>query len=161
MNRAYNQTPLDEQPRLLTQFFIGNQQYEFIRPKFFNKNTQTYSYSQSRNIPQPTSNSVFLLISYDLHKIAVKITHFFQQNKTSTSKNLLEIDLLFTQLIILHQTMRNVIIKITNASIQAKDLVLTALINQIFSNHTHEKNKYDNLEKIQHHPKIFINHKTQ
>ena len=31
MNSAYNQMPLDEQSRRLSQFVIGNQQYEFIR----------------------------------------------------------------------------------------------------------------------------------
>ena len=31
MNSAYNQMPLDEQSRPLTQFVIGNQQYEFNR----------------------------------------------------------------------------------------------------------------------------------
>ena len=31
MNSAYNQLPLDEQSRRLTQFVIGNQQYEFNR----------------------------------------------------------------------------------------------------------------------------------
>ena len=31
MNRAYNQMPLDEQSRRLTQFVIGNHQYEFDR----------------------------------------------------------------------------------------------------------------------------------
>ena len=31
MNSAYNQTPLDEKSRRLTQFVIGNQQNEFIR----------------------------------------------------------------------------------------------------------------------------------
>ena len=31
MNKAYNQMPLDEQMRRLTQFVIGNQQYEFNR----------------------------------------------------------------------------------------------------------------------------------
>ena len=31
MNSAYNQMPLDKQSRRLTQFVIGNQQYEFIR----------------------------------------------------------------------------------------------------------------------------------
>ena len=31
MNSAYNQMPLDEQSRRLTQFVIGNQQYEFKR----------------------------------------------------------------------------------------------------------------------------------
>ena len=31
MNRAYKQIPLDEKSRRLTQFVIGNQQYEFNR----------------------------------------------------------------------------------------------------------------------------------
>ena len=31
MNSAYNQMPLDEQSRRLTQFVIENQQYEFNR----------------------------------------------------------------------------------------------------------------------------------
>ena len=31
MDSAYNQMPLDEQSRRLTQFVIGNQQYEFNR----------------------------------------------------------------------------------------------------------------------------------
>ena len=31
MNSAYNQMPLDEQSRRLTQFVIGNQQYEYNR----------------------------------------------------------------------------------------------------------------------------------
>ena len=31
MNSAYNQMPLEEQSRRLTQFVIGNQQYEFNR----------------------------------------------------------------------------------------------------------------------------------
>ena len=31
MNSAYNQMPQDEQSRRLTQFVIGNQQYEFNR----------------------------------------------------------------------------------------------------------------------------------
>ena len=31
MNSAYNQVPLDEQSRRLTQFVIGNQQNEFNR----------------------------------------------------------------------------------------------------------------------------------
>ena len=31
MKSAYNQTPLDEQSRRLTQFVIGNQQYKFNR----------------------------------------------------------------------------------------------------------------------------------
>ena len=31
MNSAYNQMPLDKQPRQLTQFLIENQQYNFNR----------------------------------------------------------------------------------------------------------------------------------
>ena len=63
MNSAYNQKPLDEQSRRLTQFGIGNQQYEFnrlfygasigpavfsafmskiFRPLILNKNASTY-----------------------------------------------------------------------------------------------------------------------
>ena len=63
MNSAYNQMPLDEQSRRLTQFVIGNQQYEFnclfygisigpaafstfmskiFRPLVLNKNAITY-----------------------------------------------------------------------------------------------------------------------
>ena len=38
MNSAYNQMPLDEQSRRLTQFVIGNQQYEFNRIPIFCKN---------------------------------------------------------------------------------------------------------------------------
>ena len=50
--------------------------------------------------------------------------------------------------------MRNIIIKKLHNFIQAKDLVLTAQINQIFLNHIHEMNKYDNLELTQHHNNI-------
>ena len=57
--------------------------------------------------------------------------------------------------------MKKTIIKIINDFIQAKDLVLTVLTNKIFSNHTHEMDKYDNLEIIQLHTIIFLNHKTQ
>ena len=35
MNSAYNQMPLDEQSRRLTQFVIENQQYEFNRLFYF------------------------------------------------------------------------------------------------------------------------------
>ena len=56
--------------------------------------------------------------------------------------------------------MENTIIKIINDFIQAKDLVLTVVSNQIFSNHTHEMNKYDNLKIIQHLPTIIFENKT-
>ena len=55
-----------------------------------------------------------------------------------------------------HQMMKNTIIKIISDFIQAKDLILTVLTNQIFWNHTHETNKYDNLEITQHLTTVFF-----
>ena len=76
---------------------------------------------------------------------------FFQQKiKIIRIKTIPEINLIIIRQIIFHQMMKNTIIKIISDFIQAKDLVLTVLTNQIFLNHTHETNNYDNLEKIQH-----------
>ena len=44
MNSTYNQMPLDEQSRRLTQFVIGNQQYEFNR-LFFGNSTGPAAFS--------------------------------------------------------------------------------------------------------------------
>ena len=82
------------------------------------------------------------MINHDRHKSNVKITHFFNKIKIIHLDTLLEINLLFIQLNIFHQMIRNIIIKIINDFDQAKDFVLTVLINQIFSNHTQEMNKY-------------------
>ena len=57
--------------------------------------------------------------------------------------------------------MRNIIIKIINGFIQAKNLVPTVITNQIISNHTHEMSKNDNLELIQHLSTKIFNNKTQ
>ena len=92
-------------------------------------NTQTYSYSQSQNIPQPTSNSVNFNDQPRSSQYRSENYPFFQQKNIIQTDNILEINPLFIQLIIFHQMMRNIIIKIINDSIQAKDLALTALIN--------------------------------
>ena len=98
---------------------------------------------------------------HDLHKIEVKMIHFFNKTKIIQIDTISETNLLIIQLKIFYQMMRKIIIKIVNNFFQTKDPVLTALINQIFSNHIHEMNKYDNLELIQHHTILFFNHKTQ
>ena len=56
-----------------------------------------------------------------------------------------KINLIIMHKIIFHQMMKNTITKIINDFTPTKDLVLAALGNQIFVNHTHETNKYDNL----------------
>ena len=62
---------------------------------------------------------------------------------------ILKINLINAHKIIFHQTMMNTIIRIINVFPETKDLILTVLIHQIFSNHTHEMNKLDNLELTQ------------
>ena len=87
---------------------------------------------------------------------------FFQQKKRKIQINTIrEINLIIVHQIIFYQMTKNIIIKISNDFIQAEDLVLTVLTNQIFSHHTHEMNKYDNLEIIQHLTTIFFNNKIQ
>ena len=67
-------------------------------------------------------------------------------------------NLIIMHKIIFHQMMKNIITKIIKDFTETKDLVLTVLSNQIFLNHIHEMNKYDNIEKTQHlTTKIFIN----
>ena len=63
--------------------------------------------------------------------------------------------------IIFHQMMKNTITNIINEFTRAKDLTLTVLTNQIFLNHTHKTNKYDNLEIIQHLTTTIFNNKIQ
>ena len=101
------------------------------------------------------------MTNHDLYKIEVKLTHFFNKTKKIHIDTILELNLLILQLIFFHQIMKNIIIKIIINFIQAKDLVLTVLINQIFSNHTHEMNKYDNLKNNPSSYNKNINHKTQ
>ena len=101
------------------------------------------------------------MINHDPHKNQVKITHFFNKIKVIRIDTIPEFNLIFMQKAFFHQMMRNTIIKIINDFIQAKDLVITVLSNQIFSNHTHEMSKYDNLELIQHLTTTIFNNKTQ
>ena len=125
-------------------------------------NTQNYSNSQIQNIPQPASKSVNFNDQPPSSQDQAKNYNFSQQIKIIQIDIILQINLLIIQLImIFHQMMRNIIIEIIYDLIEAKDLVLTVLINQIFSNHTSEMNKYHNLEIIQYHTIIFFNHRTQ
>ena len=75
--------------------------------------------------------------------------NFLSNIKIIKIDTILKINLHIIQLIIFHQMMKNIIMKIINNFIQTKDLVLTLLTNQIFLNNTHEMNKHDNLEITQ------------
>ena len=101
------------------------------------------------------------MINHDPHKNKVKITHSFNEIKIIQIDTILKINLHIIQLIIFHQMMKIIIMKIINNFIQTKDLDLTLLTNQIFSNNTHEMNKHDNLEITQHLTTIIFNNKTQ
>ena len=103
MNSAYNQMPLDEQSRRLTQFVIGNQQYEFnrlfcgisigpaafsafmskiFRPLILNKNAITYL---DDVFMQPQTNDEMFIDLEKFHQIllnenmtaALDKSHFF------------------------------------------------------------------------------------
>ena len=99
------------------------------------------------------------MINPNPHQNKVKVNHFFNKIKIIQMNTIPEINLIIIQHIIFHQMMKNTIIKIINDFIQAKDLVLTVLTNQTFSNHTHEMNKYDDQELIQHLTTILFNKK--
>ena len=101
------------------------------------------------------------MINHDPHKNKVEITHFFNKIKILQINTIPEINLIIMNKIVFHQMMKSTRIKIISDFIQAKDLVLTVLTNQIFSNHTHKTNKYNNLELIQHPTTINFNSKTQ
>ena len=101
------------------------------------------------------------MINQNLYRNKVKITNFFNKIKIIQIDTIPGINLLIIRQIIFHQIMENNIIKIISDFIQDKDLVLTVLTNQIFSNHTHEMNKYDNLEIIQQLTTIIFNNKFQ
>ena len=99
-------------------------------------------------------------MNHDPHK-KVEITHFFNKIKIIQIITIQEINLIFMHKIIFHQMMKNTITKIISDFTKVKDLVLTVFNNQRPSNHTHETNKYDNLEIIQHFTTIIFNNKTQ
>ena len=87
MNSAFNQMPLDEQSRRLTQFVIGNQQYNFnrlfygisiepaafsafmsenFRPLIFNKNAITYL--DDAFIQSQTKDEMFITLEKYIHR---------------------------------------------------------------------------------------------
>ena len=101
------------------------------------------------------------MINHHPHKIKVEITHFFNKIKIIQINTIPEINLINMHKIIFYQMMNFTITKIISDFTQAENLVLTVLTNQIILNHTHETNKYDNLEIIQHLTKIIFNNKTQ
>ena len=72
------------------------------------------------------------MINQDPHKKKVKITRFFNKIKKPYQKSTYYYTTNY-----FHQKMKNTIIKIINDFIQAKDLVLTEMTNQVFSNHFH------------------------
>ena len=84
---------------------------------------------------------------------------FFNKTNIVQINTIPEINLIIMHKISFHQMMKNTQTKLISNFTQAKDLVLTVLTNQISSNHTHETNKYDHLEIIQHLTTIVFNNK--
>ena len=101
------------------------------------------------------------MINHDPHKNKVEIIHFLNKLKIIEINTIPKLNLIIMLKSCLHQMMKNIITKIINDTTQTKDLVLTVLINQIFLNHLHEMNKYDNLEILQHFTTIIFNNKIQ
>ena len=97
------------------------------------------------------------MINQNFYRNTVKITNFFNKIKIIQIDTIPGINLFIIRQIVFHQIMENSIFKIISDFIQDKDLVFTVLTNQIFSNHTHEMNKYDNLEIVQQLTTIIFN----
>ena len=101
------------------------------------------------------------MINHNPHLDKVENTHFFNKIRIVQGNTIPKINLIITHKITFHQMMKTTITKIINDFTQAKDIVFTVLINQIFLNHTHEMTTYDNLEIIQHLTIINFNNKIQ
>ena len=101
------------------------------------------------------------MINHDPHKNKVEIIHFFTKINIIEINTIPKINLTIMLKSFLHQMMKKIITKIINDFTQTKDLVLIVLTKQIFLNHLHEMNKYDNLEIIQHFTTIIFNNKIQ
>ena len=97
------------------------------------------------------------MINQNFYRNTVKITNFFNKIKIIQIDTIPGINLFIIRQIVFHQIMENSIFKIISDFIQDKDLVFTVLTNQIFSNHTHEMNKNDNLEIVQQLTTIIFN----
>ena len=124
-------------------------------------NTQNF-YSESQKIPETTSNSVNFYDQLRSSQEQSGNSPFFQQNKIIKKKK-------YHTRNQPHYYAQNYfpsddeeyLNKIISDFTQDKDLVLIVLTNQIFLNHTHKTNKYDNLEIVQHLTTIIFNNKTQ
>ena len=81
------------------------------------------------------------MINNDPHKNKMEITHFFNKIKIIQINTMPEINLIIMHKIIFYQMMKSTITEIISGFTKAKDLVLTVLTNQIFSNQTPETNK--------------------
>ena len=81
------------------------------------------------------------MINHDPHKNKMETTRFFNEIKIIEMVTITKINLIITQKNFFNQMMKKTTTKFINNFPQTKDLVLTVLINQIFSNHTHEINK--------------------
>ena len=101
------------------------------------------------------------MINHDPLENKMEINLFFNKIKIIQINTIPEMNLIIMHKIIFHQTLKKTLIKIISDFIPAKNLVLTVLTIQMFSNHTHKANKYDNLEIIQHLTTKFFNNKTQ
>ena len=113
MNSAYIQMPLDEQSRRLTQFVIGNKEYEFnrlfygvsigpaafssfmskiFRPFTFNKNAKTYlddvfMHSQTKDEIITVLENYHEILLQENMKAAPDKSHFFSINTVTPSKS--------------------------------------------------------------------------
>ena len=124
-------------------------------------NTQTYSFSQSQNIPQPSSNSVNFNGQPRSSQEQSKNYPFFLQNKNNTNRYHIRNQPPYYTTTYFPSDDEEYYNQNMIDFIRVKDLLLTTLTNQMFSNHTHEMNKYNNLEIIQHLTKIIFINKTQ
>ena len=97
------------------------------------------------------------MINHNPHRNKTEITQFFNKIKIIQRNIIPKINLVIMHKITFHQMMKNTITKIINNFTPTKEFVLTVLSNQIFLNHQHEMNKYDNLETTQQHTEIFNN----
>ena len=101
------------------------------------------------------------MINHNPHRNKVKIIHFFNKIKIVQSKYHIRNQPHYYTPNYFPYDDEDYYNQIINNFIQAKDLVLTVLTNQMFSNLTHDMNKYDNIEIIQHLTAVIFNNETQ
>ena len=110
-------------------------------PKTTKTKTNTQIFAQKQNVPQPILNSVNF---HDQPRSSQEPNGnypFFQQRKNNASNYHTKKSTSSLRTKNFPSDHDETIIRIINDSPQTKDLVLTEMINQIFSNHKHEMNK--------------------